>query len=105
VAYAGYTAEPVAHLPDLAQPHGLALRWAVCTNLEFLADCHALRDGALDRRAYQLSLVQLAQARGAVPSLLLPFVFPLLIARILMLNTPAVARYLLLAPLLALLLD
>jgi hypothetical protein len=90
-------------------PAAWALRRAVRTNLEFLADRHALRDGALDRRAYQLSLVRLAQAGTTGPSLLLPFLFPPLKARILMLNTPAsaphqVARYLLLAPLLALLL-
>jgi hypothetical protein len=49
-------------------PTAWALHRAMRTNLEFLADRHALR---------------------AMPSLLLPFVFPPLKYRILMLNTPA----------------
>jgi beta-lactamase regulating signal transducer with metallopeptidase domain len=73
-------------------PAAWELHRAMCTNLEFLADRHALRDGTLDRQTYQLRLVQLARAGDAVPSLLLPFVFPPLKSGILMLNTPAAAR-------------
>jgi beta-lactamase regulating signal transducer with metallopeptidase domain len=75
-------------------PTAWALHRAMRTNLEFLADRHALRDGAPNRRTYHLSLVQLVgpAVERAVPSLLLPFVFPPLKSRILMLNTPAAAR-------------
>ncbi|WP_375417241.1 M56 family metallopeptidase [uncultured Hymenobacter sp.] len=95
-------------LSCLAWPNPAAwgLRRAVLTNLEYLADRHALRGGALSRRAYQLSLLRLAQA-GAVPALTTSFLFSPLKTRILMLNQPPTptgqaARYLLLAPLLAL---
>lgn len=106
------------HTPDvlLAQllsllawpnPAAWGLRRAVLTNLEFLADRAALRGAPLPaRRAYQLSLLRLAQA-GTAPPLTTSFLFPPLKTRILMLNQPPsatgqAARYLLLAPLLAL---
>ena len=106
------------HTPDvlLAQllsilawlnPAAWWLRRAVLTNLEYLADRDALRGAPLpDRRAYQLSLLRLAQA-GTQPPLTTSFLFPPPKTRIFMLNQPAsatrqTARYLLLAPLLAL---
>lgn len=97
-------------LSILAWPNPAAwgLRRAVLTNLEFLADRAALCGVPLpDRRAYQLSLLRLAQAGTAVPLLTTSFLFPPLKTRILMLNQPPsatrqAARYLLLAPLLAL---
>lgn len=76
-------------------------------NLEYLADQAALRTG-LDRRAYQYSLLR--QQPGGVPAPALAFHFSFLTLknRITMLNQPAsttrqLGRYLLAAPLVALL--
>jgi hypothetical protein len=93
----------------LAWPNPAAwlLRRAVLDNLEYLADHAALRTG-LDRRAYQYSLLRQTPGNVPAPALAFHFSFLTLKNRIAMLNQPAsptrqLGRYLLAAPLVALL--
>ncbi|HEX8426578.1 M56 family metallopeptidase [Hymenobacter sp.] len=89
-------------------PAAWLLLRALQENLEFIADQAVLQTGRVDSKQYQYSLVQLSTlAQG--PALVTPFNFHPLKTRIKMINsqkTSAVhaARYLLVAPLVALLL-
>ena len=89
-------------------PAAWLLLRAMQENLEFIADHAVLQAGQMDSQLYQYSLVQLSTlAQG--PALVTPFTFHPLKTRIQMMNsqktaTVQVVRYLLVAPLTALLL-